>query len=294
MVYSRWFAASLKLTDISVQYLPKLAMNKHNNSLGESSTNCPALNTGVISKQILRLWDREAPQPTLSSNIVSYSERLSELRQIIENIKIDFLSPHRKPSPGAKSFLKDAIALYEQVLKASLGVPTYSDNSTLQYEAPNDIPTAPLSGLVPIERTAYVVKKAASGTTAGGFYTDLIASDLNDWIGTSTGKYFRVKKVTSWTVPRADGTVTQGTFAGVSVPVQYGSSGTEVLPTWSENWEPLGQGFAGIVTKFPLGAFPLYSAADTTIILSHFTALGGAGGVTGVPVVFHVVIETLI
>jgi len=269
-------------------------MNNHNESLGNSSTNGPALNTGVISKQILNLWDREQSRPTLSSNRVAYNDRLSELRRIIAHIKSDIYSPHRKPTAAARSYLKEAIALYEEVLKASLGVPTYSDDSTLQYEAPNDIPTAPLSGLVPIERTAYVVKKAASGTTAGGFYVDLIASDLVDWIGTSTGKYFRVKKVTSWTVPRADGTLTQGTFAGVSVPVQYGSSGTEVLPTWSENWEPTGQGFAGVVTKFPLGGFPLYSGADTTVICSHFTALGGVGGITGVPVVFHVVIETLI
>lgn len=242
----------------------------------------------------LRLW--KAGQPEVHSHVVSYSQRLSELKDIISAIKADINSPFRKPSKGAKSFLRDAIALYDQVQKASLGVPTYSDNSTLQYEAPNDIPTAPLSGLVPVQRTAYIVKNATSGTTAGGFYVDLIASDFTPWTSSNTGKYFRVKKVTSWTVNRADGSVTQGTFAGVSVPVQFGSSGTEVLPTWSENWEPLGQGFAGIVTQFPLGAYPLYSgvSTDTTIILSHFTALGGTGGVTGVPVVFHVVIESLI
>lgn len=228
-------------------------------------------------------------------SVPSHQEKLAELKGLIALIKSDLSSPFRKPSKGAKSFLKDAIALYESVLKSSLGVPTYSDNSTLQYEAPNDIPTAPLSGLVPIQRTAYIVKLASSGTTAGGFYASLIPTDFAPWLSSdSSGKYFRVKSVTSWTTNRADGALTQGTFAGVSVPAQYGSAGTEVLPTWSENWEPVGQGYAGIVTKFPLGAYPLYGSADVTIICSHFTSLGGTGGVTGIPVVFHAVIETLI
>jgi len=248
------------------------------------------------NKQQSHLRQGSAGQPAPSSNVPSCQERLAELRSIIDAIKRDINSPFRKPSKGAKSFLKDAIAAYELVLKASLGTPTYSDNSTLQYEGPNDIPTAPLSGLVPVQRTAYIIKNATSGTTAGGFYADLVASDFVPWTSSTTGKYFRVKQVTSWTCNRADGSLTQGTFAGVNVPVQFGSSGTEILPAWSENWEPIGQGFASIVTKFPLGAYPLYSgvSTDTTIICSHFTSLGGTGGVTGVPVVFHVVIESLI
>lgn len=262
---------------------------------GKKNKNDSEFTQVIKKKQQLDLSDEKpGQQPVATSVPPSFQQRLSQLKMIIEQIKLDIHSPFRKPTKGAKAFLKEAIAEYERVLKASLGVPTYTDNSTLQYEAPNDIPTAPLSGLVPIQRTAYVTKNATAGTTAGGFYCDLIASDLSNWIGTSTGKYFRVKSVTSWTVPRADGNAQQGTFAGQQVPVQYGSSGTEVLPTWSENWEPLGQGFAGIVTKFPLGGFPLYSAADTTVICSHFTALGGTGGVTNIPVVFHVVIETLI
>jgi len=239
---------------------------------------------------------RESGRPDIHLPVASHSERLAELKKIIQAIKADVHSPFRKPSKGAKSFLKDAIAMYDRVLKDSLGVPTYSDASTLQSEAPNDIPTAPLSGLVPVQRTAYVEKLASSGTSAGGFYADLVSSDLGSWISNSTGKYFRVKSVTSWTVNRADGSLTQGTFAGVNVPVQFGSSGTEILPAWSENFEPIGQGFAGIKTQFPLGDFPLYSgvSTDNTIICSHFTSLGGTGGVTGIPVVFHVIIETLI
>jgi len=250
----------------------------------------------IKNKQQLNLRQRESGQPEPISSVPSYPEQLAKLRTIIDEIKADVHSPFRKPSKGAKSFLKDAIAKYEQVLKASLGVPTYTDDSTLQYEAPNDIPTASLSGLVPVQRTAYIVKLASSGTTAGGFYADLVASDFVPWTSSNTGKYFRVKEITSWTVPRADGAVNQASFAGVQIPVQFGSSGTEILPAWSENWEPVGQGFAGVRTKFPLGDYPLYSgvSTDTTIICSHFTALGGTGGVTGIPVVFHAVIESLI
>jgi len=247
------------------------------------------------NKQQSHLRSGQAGQPGTRFSVSSYEERLRELKEIITAIKLKINSPFVKPSKGAKAFLKDAIALYELTLKTSLGVPTYTDNATLQYEAPNDIPTAPLSGLVPIQRTAYIVKQATQGTTAGGFYANLLANDLAPWVTTQAGSgFFRVKQVTSWTTNRADGNILQSTFAGVSVQAQQGTAGTEVLPTWSENYEPVGQGYAGIVTKFPLGAFPLYAVADTTTIVSHFTALGGTGGSTGTPVVFHVVIETLI
>jgi hypothetical protein len=210
----------------------------------------------------------------------------------INTLKCILSDPFRKPTRTAKSFLKDAIAQYELIYKASLGMPTYTDNATLQAEASNDIPTVPLSGLVPIQRTAYIVKSATQGATAGGFFTTLVPGDFSPWC--SQANVFRVKKMTSWTVPRVDSGVNVASFAGVAVPASAGSAGTEVLPTWSENFEPVGQGFAGITTTFPLGAYPLYLTSDTTTICSHYTSLGGTGGVTGVPVVFHVVIETLI
>jgi len=222
---------------------------------------------------------------------------LCEMKAIIDDIQALFNSPFRKPNKAAARFLRDAIDQYERAVKASLGVPTYTEDVTLQYEAPNDIPTVPLANIVPIQRTAYIVKLADQGTTAGGFYAKLIVSDFTDWVSTTSGaKYFRIRKITSWTCPRADGSLTQGTFAGVTVPVSASSTGTEVLPAWSENWEPVGQGFAGIVTKYPLGDYPLYSlVGDASIsICSHFTSLGGTGGITNVPVVFHVEIETLI
>jgi len=192
--------------------------------------------------------------------------------------------------PKVRSWLKGASDMLEASMKAAIGLPSYSEGVTLQYEAPKDVPTLPLDGYQLIQRMCLVHKLASSGTTAGGFYADLLASDLKNF---TTNQYYRVKCVTSWTTSRGDNTGNTS-FAGVSVPVQYGSSGTEVMPIWSENHTPIGQGFAGIRTMFPLGNYPLYSEADTTVICSHFTALGGTGGITGMPVTFIVEIEALI
>lgn len=192
--------------------------------------------------------------------------------------------------PKVRSWLERASAMLDVAAKAAIGMPAYADGVTSQYEAPTDVPTLPLDGYQLVQRWCLVPKLASSGTTAGGFYADLIASDLKDF---TTNQYYRVRSVTSWTTSRGDNSGNTS-FAGVSVPVQYGTSGTEVMPIWSENRTPIGQGFAGIRTDFPLGDFPLHSEADTTIICSHFTSLGGTGGITGMPVVFMVEIEALI
>jgi len=271
-------------------------MNKHNKSLGNSSTNKSALSTDMIIKNkqqstLLGITGQLSGHPDV---VNMRFDELAKKKEIINTLKCIIEDPFRKPNKAAKSFLRDAIADYKATQERMVGMPSYTDNTTLQYEGPNDIPTVPLSGLVPIQRTAYIVKTATQGTAAGGFYATLTSNDLASWVST-TASIFRVKSITSWTVNRTDGTLTQGTFAGVSVPVSSGSSGTEVTPIWSENFEPIGQGFASIVTKFPLGGYPLYSAAGTAeSICLHFTSLGGTGGVTGVPVVFHVTIETLI
>lgn len=221
---------------------------------------------------------------------------LSNMKSRIEGI-IEFLrsDPTRQPSARVAKFLNNAIAQYEKSVKASIGMPTYSDSVVTQVSGPRDIPTVPLSGFQLIERLCYVPKLASSGSTAGGFFANLLASDLTPFVNPSSGKYFRVKKVTSWTVPRQDGNINQGNFAGVSVPASTGTQGTEVMPIWSENYTPPGQGFSSIETRYPLGDFPQVSAegADVTI-LSHFTSLGNSGGVTNVPVIFHVTIECLV
>lgn len=240
--------------------------------------------------QLPQLQDATQPsRPTIGlPEPVSLEQKLVKIN-LLKTILND---PLRKPSRSAKSFLKDAIADFHRTQQASLGTPTYSDNATLQREASNDIPTVPLSSLVPIQRTAYIVKSATGGTAAGGFFVNLVPSDFDPWC--SSTNVFRVKKIKSWTVTRPDGGANQASFAGVSVLTQSGSSGTEALPTWSENWEPVGQGFAGIETTFPLGAYPLYLTSENAVIATHYTSLGSTGGVTGIPVVFHVVIETLI
>jgi len=271
-------------------------MNQHNNSLGNRSTKGPALNTGKrITKNLQSSILREVGQPgNRPDNIAWQSASLVEKKSMITTLESIINDPFRKPSKAAKSFLKDAISDYRRIQERSVGMPTYTDNATLQYEAGNDIPTVPLSGLVPVQRTAYIVKLASTGTTAGGFYCTLATGDFTPWVSVNSGYIFRIKQITSWTVPRIDGTANQSSFAGVAVPAATGSAGTEVTPIWSENFEPVGQGFAGIVTKYPLGAYPLYQTTVGEVICSHYTSLGGTGGVTGVPVVFHVVIETLI
>jgi len=189
-----------------------------------------------------------------------------------------------------KSFLRGASHILESAVKASIGMPSYSEGVTQQFEASPDIPTMPLEGYQLVQRFCTITKLANQGTTAGGFNAVLYASDLAAY---TKNVYFRIKKVSSWTSARGDNTG-NATFAGVSVASQVGSAGTEVMPIWSENRTPIGRGFAGIVTTFPLGNFPLYSNTDNTTVLTHFTSLGGTGGIVGMPVVFIVEIECLI
>jgi len=201
--------------------------------------------------------------------------------------------PTRVPGPRIIAFLKRAQHHYELAVKASIGMPGFSDCVTTQSEGPKDIPTVPLSGFQLIKRVCYIAKPATLGTAAGGFFATLFSVDLAPFVGTSN--FYRVSKITSWTVPRQDGSVNQGTFAGVSVPAGDQTLGTENLPIWSENFTPVGQGFASIVTHYPLGDFPQYAVTGTShTICNHFTSLGNTGGVTNIPVVFHVEIETLI
>jgi hypothetical protein len=190
--------------------------------------------------------------------------------------------------------MKNACDTYKGFVERSIGMPGYSDSVTTQSEASPDIPTVPLGTYQLVRRVCYIPKSATLGTAAGGFYAQLLDGDLVPFVNQTSGTYFRVSKVTSWTVPRQDGNVNQGSFAGVAVPPSVGTNG-EVMPIWSENFTPVGRGYAGIVTRYPLGDFPLYTTGGSNVaILSHYTSLGSTGGVTGVPVVFHVEIETLI
>lgn len=221
--------------------------------------------------------------------LIARNGGLNEMKERLEGLKTFLSNPNRVPSKRVMEFYNDAVREYEKAVKAGIGMPTYSDSVTTQFEAPRDIPALPLDGFQLVSRVCLIEKPATGGTTAGGFYATLIGTDLAPF---TTNTYFRLKRVTSWT-----GTLygnVGSSFAGVAVPVSIASDGTEVMPIWSENWTPVGQGFPGIVTNYPLGDFPQIANTSTATILSHFTSLGGTGGVTGVPVIFHVVIEALI
>lgn len=204
--------------------------------------------------------------------------------------------PTRVAKQDVVVWINKAVRRYENAFKASIGMPSMNDSVTTQRDAPLDIPTVPLDGFQLVQRLCYIPKLASLGTAGGGFFATLTSGDLAPFLTAQTGqKFFRVNKVTSWTVPRADGNANQGTFAGVSVPATEGAGGTEVMPLWSENWSPIGKGFAGIVTQYPLGDFPQLTSDGTAVnILSHYTSLGGTGGIINVPVVFHVLVECLI
>lgn len=226
----------------------------------------------------------------LGQNFVAFRNGgLDEMKDRILSLKEYLSDPTKVASKRVMEFYNRAVQDYEKAVKASLGMPSYSDSVTTQFEAPKDVPTLPLDGFQLVSRTCYVPKLASGGTTAGGFYATLIGTDLAPF---TTNTFFRLKSVTSWTMTSPN-SVGSG-FAGVAVPAGPASDGTEVMPIWSENWTPVGQGYAGIKTLFPLGDFPQIANTSTSTILTHFTALGGTGGVTNVPVVFHVEIECLI
>lgn len=268
-------------------------MNKHNISLGNSSTNGSALNTDTYTNKSLSKSPRK-----FRSSATALAARLGGLEamrtnlQMIQNQMEEGIAQGRRPSAKLLQVLESWVQTYETSVKASIGMPTTSESVTTQTEAGPDIPTLPIDSFQLIRRTCYIEKIANAGTTAGGFYAELKSNDLNVFLGTN--KSFRINKVTSWTVARGDN---QGnaTFAGVSVPAVNGSAESDsIMPIWSENRTPVGIGFAGIVTHYPLGDFPLYTGTNQSLILTHFTALGGTGGIAGMPVVFHVVIDCLI
>lgn len=214
---------------------------------------------------------------------------LSEMKDRLILLSKYLSDPTRQPSPRVVKFYNNAVKAYEKAVKSSIGMPTYSDSVTTQSEAPADIPTLPLDGYQLVHRVCHVQKLASLGAAAGGFYATLFATDLAPFV---KNNFFRIKSVTSWTVNLPD-KVGSG-FAGVQVPYAPATDGTEVMPIWCENWTPIGKGYAGIKTLFPLGDFPQVSAVVTTPIVNHFVSLGGTGGVTGVPVVFHAEIECLV
>lgn len=188
-----------------------------------------------------------------------------------------------KPSAKVRKSLLRSIEYYNDV-----GPTNLIDDVVSVKEAPFDIPPLALKGFQFLERRVRIYKSATFGTTAGGFNAILAASDL---AGYSAGS-FRIKRIVSWTAPTNAATESQ--FAGLLLAGSSGSDGTEALPTWVENFTRIGSGYAGLDVSYPLGDFLLFTNSATTTIATHFTGLGGAQGVSGIPVVFDVWLECLI
>lgn len=177
-----------------------------------------------------------------------------------------------------------------------VGDSTLSDDVTTLSEAPPDIPPVPYNNSTVFERKCRVQKLANQGTVGGGLSAYLTVADLIPYTQGSSNP-FRVKKVTSWTLPRYNSGASAAEFCSVNIPLQSGNAGTEVMPTWASNYTRVGEGFTGLVTQFPLGDLPLYVASEgTTNILQHFATDGfmGASATEFLSVVFDVVLECLV
>lgn len=171
---------------------------------------------------------------------------------------------------------------------SNVGPTNLSDDVMSIRSAPHEIPAVALSGFQFLERRVRVTKLATSGTAAGGFYASLLPTDFSLY----TTSLFRIKKITSWTASVNSGTDSQ--FAGLNTLEAQGSSGTEALPSWTEDFTRIGNGYAGVEVSYPMGDFLLFADTATAAIANHYTSLGGTGGVTGIPVVFDVIAEVCI
>jgi len=170
-----------------------------------------------------------------------------------------------------------------------------SDGVITFKEAPHDIPPMPLTGFTEVEYRVRITKLATQGSAAGGFYAALLSTDFAPWVGSSSG-LFRLKSLTSWTGARSDAGSSNNTqYHSSDILGQTGAEGTEILPSWVENWTSLGQGFAGVLSQFPMGSFPVMSSSGTaTTVANLFATLGGAGGVSGIPIIMDVVFACLV
>jgi hypothetical protein len=210
-------------------------------------------------------------------------------RQVLEKLReLRVKYPHCPKVNGWTRRYLDKIHTSERMVDDAL----LSDDVTTIAEGPFDLPPVPYNGSTVVERLCRVQKLANQGTIAGGLHALLQTGDLASF---SDG-VFRVKEVKSWTVPRYNSGASAAEFSAVSVPLQEGSSGTEVMPNWESNWTRVGSGFSGLVTQFPLGDLPLFPTGGNSTILSHFIGDGYTGGSATdfLSVVFDVVLECLI
>jgi len=168
--------------------------------------------------------------------------------------------------------------LYKQELQGELGEggAFNSEQTTTMFEGPYDIPVANENGATPIERKVRIVKMASAGSATSGFYAQLKPSDFVDYVQLATSG-FKIKEITSWSTSSEEAIVAFQT-----------TSNDELLGNSVSNWTRIGEGFCGIITKFPMGDWPLYLANETADIIGHNV------GANSQKVIFDVILELLI
>jgi len=144
-------------------------------------------------------------------------------------------------------------------------------------EGPFDIPVVNVEGATPIQRKVRVVKAATSGSATSGYYAQLFPGDMIDYVQLSTSG-FKIKEITSWSLGSEEAIVAFQT-----------TSSDELLGNSVSNYTRIGEGFCGIITKFPMGDLPLYLANETSAILGH-----NVGSTSALKAVFDIVLELLI
>jgi len=152
-----------------------------------------------------------------------------------------------------------------------------SEETTVMLEGPFDIPVVNEDGATPIQRKVRVVKSATAGSATSGYYAQLFPGDFVDYVQLSTSG-FKVKEITSWSLGSEEARVA---FQTTSVDELLGNS--------VSNYTRIGEGFCGVITKFPMGDLPLYLANETTSIIGH-----NVGSMAALKVVFDIILELLI
>jgi len=152
-----------------------------------------------------------------------------------------------------------------------------SEHTTTMFEGPFDIPVVNQDGATPIERKVRIVKAATAGSATSGYYANLVPGDFIDYVQLATSG-FKIKEITSWSLGSEEAIVAFQT-----------SSSDELLGNSVSNFTRIGEGFCGIITKFPMGDWPLYLANETANIIGH-----NVGSQAALKVVFDVILELLI
>lgn len=236
------------------------------------------------------------PRKTLSRRKIAYGKLASHLGE--ENYRGAFfylrtLEERYPRCPRVQNWMRSLVSAHNLRV---VGDASLSDDVTTITEAPFDLPPVPYNNSTPILRKCRIQKLANQGTVGGGLSAYLTVADLTPFTQGS-GNVCRVKQVTSWTIPRYNTPAQGAEFSSVNIPAQTGSTGTEVMPTWESNFTRVGQGFSGLVTKFPLGDLPLFTQSEgTTNILQHFVGDGFTSGSATefLSVVFDVLLDVLI